>query len=127
MTTPRRNSALQEAAFLRAEGRFAVMAGAILMAIGFALAAGLALISLAGKLAAWLPAAIAAAPVLLGWACLSYGAWRFEQALAVRKGVRPRKLHLRLSTMRVRAAARQMLPQAAKPAARPDDQAHCKL
>jgi hypothetical protein len=124
MTPPRRNTPKQEAAFLRAEGRFAVMAGGLLMALGFALAIALGLVSLHGDLAGWIPAAFAVAPVVLGWAALMYGAWRFEQALAVKRGARPPKLHLRASAMRFRVGKR---PHAAKPAAQPEDQAHWKL
>lgn len=123
-----RNTPKAEAAFLRAEGRFAVMVGAILMGIGLLLACGLAIVSLATGLSSVMPAAVAAAPVLLGWAALWYGAWRFEQALAVTRGRRPRRLHLRLSAQRLRAAGLRRRPsQTADPAAQPDDQAHWKL
>jgi hypothetical protein len=126
--TVNRNSPKAEAAFLRAEGRFAVMVGAILMGIGLLLACGLAIASLAAGISSLLPAAVAAAPVLLGWAALWYGAWRFEQALAVTRGRRPRRLHLRLTAQRLRAAALKRRPvQTAEPAAQPEDQAHWKL
>jgi len=127
MSPPRRNTPHQEAAFLRAEGRFAVAAGAILMALGFVLAVALGLQSLTGDLPSWAPAAAAAAPIACGWLALRYGAWRFEQALAVRRGARPQKLYLRASAMRLRMLARRGGNQAARPAAQPDDQAHWKL
>ncbi len=126
--SPNRNSPKAEAAFLRAEGRFAVMVGALLMGIGLILACGLALASLMTGLSSVTPAAVAAAPILLGWAALWYGSWRFDQALAVLRGRRPRRLHLRLTAHRLRAAGLKRRPsQTAQPAAQPDDQAHWKL
>jgi hypothetical protein len=125
MPSPSRNSAKAEAAFLRSEGRFAVMVGALLMGIGLALACGLALASLLSGTPSLAPAAAAAAPILLGWAALWYAAWRFDQALAVLRGRRPRRLHLRLTAQRLRAAGlKGRSRQTAEPAAQPEDQAH---
>jgi hypothetical protein len=127
MKTVRRNSPQKEAAFLRAEGRFAVAVGGLLMVLGFVVAIALGFASLSGGLASWVPAAAAAPPIGLGWLSLCYGAWRFEQALSVKRGARPAKLHLNASALRLRAFGQGRGVQAAKPAARPEDQAHWKL
>jgi hypothetical protein len=129
MTTPRRNSPAQEAAFLRAEGRFAVMVGGILLLGGLGLAVVTAAFSLSDALPSWAPAALAVSPVAVGWLTILYAAWRFEQALAVSRGRRPRDLYLRHSAQRLRheAQARRRAAQAAEPATQPEDQAHWKL
>jgi hypothetical protein len=109
MTSVRaRNTPHLEAAFLRAEGRFAVMVGAISMAIGLVVALVLTGMSMAGGISSWMPAIASFGPVLLGWAALSYGAWRFEQAQAVVRGRRPKKLYLATS---VQGVARVLRPK----------------
>ncbi len=70
-------------AFLRAEARFALTVGAILLVAGFAASCGLALYALTAEADAAPAAILGGPPLLVGWAACGYAALRLEQARAL--------------------------------------------
>lgn len=70
-------------AFLRAEARFALTAGAMLLIAGFAASCGLAIHALTAETDAAPAAILGGPPLLVGWAACGYAALRLEQARAL--------------------------------------------
>ncbi|MGE0828450.1 MAG: hypothetical protein AB7O04_03755 [Hyphomonadaceae bacterium] len=79
---------VQHAAMLRAEARFAIVCGALLLALGLIAALAFTILALAPD-AALFPAAgaVFGGPLIfVGWLICQYAAWRLDQARKLESG-----------------------------------------